>query len=99
VDLEKLTELPGPVSWSPDGRFLLYADIESKYQVMEVATRQSRVLLDDDGARLPVSWGGARWSPDSTFIVLSGASERSAWRWWRGVTYTAVMDAMAPSTR
>lgn len=86
---------PGPVSWSPDGRFLIVADARFKYQVLNVETSESWPLLTSDVADLTVPWQGARWSPDGRFIVLASANRRTAWRWWEGLTHDAVMKAMA----
>jgi Tol biopolymer transport system component len=83
-------------SWSPDGKFLLYFDENDVPRVMNVGTTESWLLLDADDQ---TDWSNddGTWSPDASFIVLSGTATRqeSQMRAWEGVTYEAVKRRLA----
>jgi hypothetical protein len=57
---------PGPMSWSPDGRWLLVSSGEepqTRQRLVEVATGKQY--------ELPTQWGTATWAPGGHAIVVS----------------------------
>src|ERR1019366_1376406 len=56
------------VSWSPDGKKILYHDTDLKLWVLDVATAQSKVVGDDQWM-VPTRTMNPAWSPDSRWIA------------------------------
>lgn len=73
--------VPALVDWSPDGRFLLFAD--GRPQILDTVSGEVKPLL---APNVRLDWDRtASWSPDGTFIVLPTRSTRFEWRQWTGV--------------
>jgi WD40 repeat protein len=53
-------------SWSPDGRYIAFADSEEHLAVVNVATKKVRTLLK---LRLPFGASSIAWSPDSKQLL------------------------------
>ena len=83
-----------PKAVSGDGRFLLYSDFNRTLRVMNVETAESWPLLDERQGAVSFEDSNAHWSPDGSFIVLDGSTDRDEWRAFDGVTHDAVMTLM-----
>jgi Tol biopolymer transport system component len=96
-DFEPLDYLDGKTpelrSFSPDGKFVLYADQRGKPCVIDAETGKHWPLLSLNG-----NWKSARWSKDGS-IVLAESDSIVEWRSWEGVTYNAVLRLMGLSPK
>jgi len=86
-----------PMTWSPDGRYLLYKSRAREPRVMNVASRESwslcRNATDTQFCRDLDTF--ASWSPDGAFIVVCRSEEARVERLaWEGVTAEAVAKLM-----
>lgn len=69
------SQLPWPVAWSPDDKFILYGRWGELY-VLDLKTAASTPLLADIDH--PVFQDQASWSPDGSFVILGAeANERN----------------------
>ena len=80
-----------PLSFSPDGRLLAYQDPSDGLRVMDVTTTESWPLLVDPPKGVDFTWWReVQWSPDGSFVIVTGQSSAQTWRRYDGVTYDAV---------
>lgn len=63
-----LRNAPGTVfGWSPDGKYIAYADGKGRLDIINAATRKVRTLLKP---KAPFEASSAAWSPDSQQLLL-----------------------------
>jgi Tol biopolymer transport system component len=86
-----------PKCFSPDGKFVLYSDHTNTLRIMNVATAESWLFLDEKQGDVSFEWTDADWSPDGSFIVLTGTTTRTEWRAFDGLTYDAVTKILKSS--
>jgi hypothetical protein len=96
----KVSDMGSVCQWSPDSRFILYANNRAVFRVLNVETGATSALLrgDDpmDRQIAPICGfqSSTAWAPDQSFVVLTSRQERSTWTIFQGVTYDAVVRAM-----
>jgi Tol biopolymer transport system component len=81
-----------PLTWSPNGRWLLVAPAGGAPRVIDVESGEQWPLVDDVGEFV---FQGASWSPDGSFVVVTGATSRLDLHAWDGVTGETVSRAMS----
>lgn len=80
-----------PLSFSPDGRLLAYQDPSDGLRVMDVTTTESWPLLVDPPKGVDFTWWReVQWSPDGSFVIVTGQSSTQTWRRYDGITYDVV---------
>jgi len=86
------------LDFSSDAKFLLYSDPLMVLKIMNLDTGESSPLLTGapSGVYFMTSDGpSAQWSPDGSFVVLDGHSDRTSWHAFDGVTYGAISRMLA----
>jgi Tol biopolymer transport system component len=81
---------PGPLAFSPDGKFLAYQDAALKALILNLETGESLPLITNAPAGVDFGYSDVDWSADGSFVVLHGRSIRTTWRAYTGITYDAV---------
>jgi len=81
-----------PVSWSPDGKYILYMSTNGP-RILNVQTRESWPLHEE---LAKPNWRSGSWSPTGNFIVVDDFARRSDRIAWQGVTTEAVSRLMNP---
>jgi Tol biopolymer transport system component len=74
-------DVPGLVTWSPDGRFLIIG--KGRPQLLDTTTGQMSPMIPPPA---PLNWDRtASWSTDSSFLVITDKSTRFQLRQWNGM--------------
>jgi hypothetical protein len=79
-----------PLSFSPDGRFLLYRALDKSLRVVSTRGGDSWPLIDKQQPAQTPEWLDAHWAADGS-VLLTGAHTQTELRMWDGVTYDAVV--------
>jgi len=79
-----------PMSWSPDGRFLMLGAQQGP-RMVDVESGEGWPVLESMSQR---GWDAGTWAPDGSFITLTHSSTRAERLAWDGVTYDAVKKLM-----
>jgi Tol biopolymer transport system component len=79
-----------PLDLSSNGKFLVYQDPNFKLMVANCETGESWPLLTNPPADVDFEWPMVRWSPDGTFIAITGTTSRTTYRAYEGITHDAV---------
>lgn len=75
-------------------RFLLYQDPDKRPRILDLTTEQSWPLLSEDLGEVTVGDLTGTWSPDGSYVLFTGFSERTERRQWTGLTYDTVVKLM-----
>jgi tricorn protease len=68
IPLEPATFFSSP-TWSPDGKWLSYTDVDRRLWLLDVATGKARVADQDSASSPGIAWDKAVWSPDSRWLA------------------------------
>ena len=92
------------MAWSPDSRYLLFGELQP--WILDTSNRSRWPAIDEKTQRIPdgIDWSPdgtswftpfGRWAPDGSYLALSLSGVRESFTIWQGLTYDAVMKAMA----
>lgn len=75
-------------------RFLLYQDPDRRPTILDLETEQSWPLLTEDLGPVTIGDLTGTWSPDGSYVLFTGFTQRTERRQWTGLTYDTVLKLM-----
>ena len=76
------------------GSLLLYQDPHKAQRILNIETGESWPLLTEDLPGVEVEMLSGVWSPDGSYVLFTGFSQRVERRQWTGLTYDTVVKLM-----